>query len=183
MSEPIRNKVAESSLQTIDLESFFPEEPVTDFDLAPWLVQGILLREKDFRASVSAHDWASYAGQRVAVHCSADAIIPHWAYMLVASKLAPVAHDIFWGSPEHLLNDYYRHRLEAIDPETYRDARIVIKGCGEKPVPTGAYLEVVRKLQPVVKAILYGEPCSTVPVYKKPRSQKAAATQATQPST
>ena len=166
---PIRNKVSESSLLTIDLSEWFPDETIVDFDLQAWLTQGIMLQEKPFRQAADAHDWSQYEGKRVAVFCSVDAILPYWAFMLVASKLEPYAKDIYQGTSEALLNDWYRRALADLNPEDYTDRRIVVKGCGDKPIPAGAYVELVRKLQPAVKTIMYGEPCSTVPVYKKSR--------------
>lgn len=173
MTAPIANKVEKSGIFTLDLAEWFPTEPVVGLDIKPWLVQEIMLQERPFREHVAQHDWEQYAHKRVAVYCSADAIIPFWAYMLIASRLQPEATEVYQGTPEALLTHYYRDQIQGLDPETYRDKRLVIKGCGDLPVPPGAYMEIVMRLQPFVKTIMYGEPCSTVPVYKKPRPKAA----------
>lgn len=168
MSEII-NKIAQSGLVTIDLEDWWTDGERVAFDIAPWLVEGLLLREKDFREQVSNHPWQEYAGKHVAVFCSTDAIIPRWAWMLVATAVTPYASSTVYGSPEDLEVELYRRRIQAINPEEYRGQRVVIKGCSHRPVPVQAYVDLTRWLQPVVQSILYGEPCSTVPVYKRPK--------------
>ncbi|RME00706.1 MAG: DUF2480 family protein [Bacteroidetes bacterium] len=165
--EPLVNRVAKSGLITIDLEQYFPKEEIAVFDLKDHLFQGLVLREKDFREAVKTHDWSQYRDKVLLVYCSADAIIPVWAFMLVASAAAPFARGVFQGSREEYLKFAFLKALESIDPEQYADKRIVIKGCSNKPVPPAAYAELTRKLQPVVKSIMYGEPCSTVPIFKK----------------
>lgn len=166
------NKVAQSGISTLDLEEFFPAEgEIVSFDLKDHLFKGLILREKDFREALAATDWTQYVGKAVAVFCSADAIIPNWAWMLVASAVQPYATLVVMGNPEEALRQYYFHRLQKIDLEQYRDARVVIKGCSDKPVPPEAYLMATAVLRPVVKSIMYGEPCSTVPVYKKKESK------------
>lgn len=167
MSEPIINKVAESSLLTIDLEAFYPKEPVVVFDLKPFLYMGLILKEKEFRLDLQQHDWAAYQGKIVAVTCSADAIIPVWAYMLVTSSLQPVAAHIVLGDEKEALRQTFLRNLESVNAAEYTDKRVVIKGCGDTPIEPYAYLEITRQLLPYVKSIMYGEPCSTVPVYKK----------------
>lgn len=163
----IVNKVAQSGLVTIDLEDWWTEGERVSFDIAPWLVEGLLLREKVFREHVSTHPWSDFTGKHVAVFCSTDAIIPRWAWMLITTALAPRATTIVFGSPTDLEVELYRKRINAIDMEQYRGQRVVIKGCSHKPVPVQAYVELTRLLQPLVLSILYGEPCSTVPVFKR----------------
>jgi hypothetical protein len=168
MEEVLVNKVAESGIITLSLESFIPEaDQVQVFDIKPFLFREMILREKDFRAALPEHDWEQYRGKHVAVTCSADAIIPMWAYMLIASSLSPVAASVFSGTAEQLTAHLILKNIEAIDAAGYADKRVVIKGCGDKVMPEGAYLAITGKLRPVVKSLMYGEPCSTVPVYKK----------------
>lgn len=166
MSEII-NKVSESSLITIDLADYYPKGERVLFDIKPLLVEEFLLKEKDFREFVKSNDWSVYTGKYVAIHCSNDAIIPVWAYMLLASAIEPYSKKIFFGSVEELEKNIFSEALSKINPEQFRDQRIVIKGCGDIPVPVSAYVELTAKLKPVVKSIMYGEPCSTVPIYKK----------------
>lgn len=165
--EPLVNRVAKSGLITIDLEQYYPKEETAVFDLKDYLFQGLVLREKDFREAVKSHDWAQYEGKVLLVYCSTDAIIPVWAYMLVASAAAPYVAEVFQGSKEAYLKVAFLKQLASIHPEDYADQRIVIKGCSNKPVPPAAYAELTRKLQPYVRSIMYGEPCSTVPIFKK----------------
>lgn len=165
----IVNRVAGSGLITIDLEEYYQEGERVLLDIAPVLFQGMILREKDFRQWVKEQEWEQYAGKFVAVYCSADAIVPTWAYMLLATKLQPYAEMLAYGNLETLEEVLFRKALEQIRPEEYEGAKLVIKGCSKKPVPTSAYVEVSRKLAPVASSIMYGEPCSTVPVYKKPK--------------
>jgi uncharacterized protein DUF2480 len=167
MSEEIINKVAQSGLMTIDLESYFPKESVVVFDLKPLLFMEMIIKEKDFRASLQTTDWARYSGQAVTVTCSADAIIPMWAYMLVVTYLQPVAKEVLFGTQEEATRQLFQRNLENIDANEFRDQRIVVKGCGDLDVGPAAYLEITKKLRPVVKSIMYGEPCSTVPIFKK----------------
>lgn len=169
MSEEIVNKVAKSGLVNIDLAEYAPQSEQAEFDLKNVLWQELVLKEKDFRTFVKEHDWSHYSGKNVAIFCSADAIVPDWAFMLVASALAPFASRSYVGTPEEMTSVLFNERISRIDPETFRDARIVVKGCGDVDVPTSAFVELVNRLQPVVKSIMYGEPCSTVPVYKRPK--------------
>ena len=163
----IINKVAQSGIVSIDLEVFFPSEPIAVFDLKDHLFKGLILREKDFREALAAKDWTQYANKYLTVDCSADAIIPHWAYMLVAAYAQPFAIEVLMGNTEIALKKIYAEKISKIDPEQYRGQRIVVKGCSDKPVPADAYLDITRLLKPVAKSIMYGEPCSTVPIYKK----------------
>ena len=167
MAEEIINKVAQSGLVSIDLEAFYPSGERASFDLAPWLYEGLILREKDFRDHVKKQDWNHYKGKHVAVFCSADAIVPLWAYMLISSKLQGVAQTIVQGDSEKLESVLFRNWMDAHDFSQYADKRLIIKGCSHKPVPTDAFLEFVNRAQPYAKNIMFGEPCSTVPVYKK----------------
>ena len=167
MEEPIVNRVARSALITLDLADFYhPGERVV-YDLAQNLYQGLILKEKDFRAFVKEHDWSTYAGKNVALTCTAEAIVPTWAYMLLASALTPHAHLVVFGTLEQLEQALFQQALSRLNPEDYRDQRVVIKGCGEVRLPEYAYVEITRLLRPVVKSLMYGEPCSTVPVFKR----------------
>lgn len=164
--DEIVNKVAQSGIVTIDPGEWFPEGDRVAFDICPLLFEGLLLREKDFREYIRNHDWSQYRGKHLALFCSSEAIIPRWAWMLLASALQPYAATLVFGNLETLEAVLFRKVIEQIDPETYRGQRVVVKGCGDREVPVEAYMELTRKLQPVVKSIMYGEPCSTVPVYK-----------------
>jgi hypothetical protein len=167
MAEEIINNVAASGLETIDLEDFFPKQEISMLDLKDWLFHGLILKEKDFRAMLDQHDWQSYDGRLVGVYCSADAIIPAWAYMLIMTRLEPHAAWVFAGSREEMLKAWYARELSNLNPGQYSGKRVVLKGCGNYPVPEEAYLEATRLLLPHVKSIMYGEPCSTVPVFKR----------------
>lgn len=167
MSEPIINKVAESGLVTIDLEKWYPREETALFDIKDYLFMQMILKEKDFREALKNLDWEQYRDKQVAVTCSADAVIPVWAYMLVASYLQPVSAGIILGDEKELHKKLFLQNLSAINVNEYADKRIVIKGCGETPIADYVYMEITKLLRPVVKSIMYGEPCSTVPVYKK----------------
>ncbi|MBK9381215.1 MAG: DUF2480 family protein [Chitinophagaceae bacterium] len=167
MSEPFINKVAESGLITLDLEKWYPRGEAAVFDMKDYLFMGMILKEKDFREALKQMDWSVYEGKNVAVTCSADAVIPVWAYMLVAAYLQPVAKEIVMGDEKELHKALFLKNLSSINLEEYTDKRVVIKGCGETPIADYVYMEITKILRPVVKSIMYGEPCSTVPVYKK----------------
>lgn len=158
--------MSQSALLTLDLEVFFPKEHIRTFDLKPFLFMELILKEKDFRTALSTTDWSIYRDEIVGVYCSADAVIPVWAYMLVTSYLQPYAKEVIMGDEAAVLRQLITHQIQAINPEEYKDKRIVVKGCGEKPIGDFAYLEITKLLRPVAKSIMYGEPCSTVPVYK-----------------
>lgn len=162
------NKVAESGIITLNLEDYFPKNEIAVFDLKDYLFMGLILKEKDFREALKSLDLSVYQDKVVALTCSADAVIPMWAYMLVASLLTPVAKDIFYGNAEEVTADILRKNIAAIDAAAFEDQRLVIKGCGDLPIKESAYIEVTKKLRPFAKSIMYGEPCSTVPVFKKP---------------
>lgn len=169
MEAEIVNRVAGSGLVTLDLEEYYhPGERVV-YDLKDNLFMGLILKEKDFRAFLKGHDWSQYAGKNVAITCTEDAIIPTWAYMLLTLQLQPHANTIVFGNLIDLEGKLYFDAIARINPEDYRDARVVVKGCSKVPVPTAAYVEITRVLRPVVLSLLFGEPCSTVPLYKRPK--------------
>lgn len=170
MENEIINRVASSPLVTIDLEDYYHKGEREVYDLAQNLFQGMILREKDLREFVKEHDWSRYEGKNVALTCSEDAIVPTWAYMLLATKLEGVANKVVFGSVETLEYALYQEAIGKIDPEEFSDKPVVIKGCGKLPVPDSAYVELTMLLKPYVKSIMYGEPCSTVPLYKKTRN-------------
>lgn len=167
MTETIVNKVAQSGLITLDLANYIPREETAVFDLKGFLFMELILKEKDFREALKQHDWSVYHNKNVAVTCTADAIIPNWAYMLVMMYLQPVAANIVIGDTATLQRTLLLRNLNTINPADYSDQRVVIKGCGDESVGDYAYAEITRLLLPVAKTIMYGEPCSTVPVYKK----------------
>ena len=168
MSDQIINKVAESGLVTIDLEKFLPQkDSIVMFDLKDFLFMGMILKEKDFREALKQHDWEKYRDKNVAITCTADAIIPVWAYMLVTTYLQPVAKKSIVGTEKELYKDIFLKNISSINTSEFNGSRIVLKGCGETPIDDFAYAEATRVLLPVAKSIMYGEPCSTVPVYKK----------------
>ena len=167
MSTEIINKVAESGLITLDLADLVRNEPTAEMDIAPFLYEGLILREKDFRARLAETDWSVFVDKWVAVHCSTDAIVQKWAWMLVAKALFPFTPHIVYCTPDELPQYILTDKISTLDVSGYTDKRLVIKGCGEKYVTERAYLDITRRLLPVVKTLMYGEPCSTVPVYKK----------------
>ncbi len=166
-NEIIINKVAESGLIEIDLETWYPKGEVLVFDLKDYLFMGLILKEKDFREALKRQDFSQYSGKLVAVTCTADAIVPVWAYMLVASYLQPLAKEMVMGDADFLHKTLFLRNINNIDLSVYTDKRVVVKGCGDLETGPFAYLEITRLLRPVAKSIMYGEPCSTVPVYKK----------------
>ncbi|PUZ26612.1 Protein of unknown function [Chitinophaga costaii] len=165
--EEIVNKVAASGLETINLEDYFPQGETLVFDMKDHLFMGMILKEKDFRAALQELDWTPFQDKNVAILCSVDAIIPSWAYMLVMTYLEPVASFALAGSIELLHAVQFLQRLQTLPIANFVDKRVVIKGCGDLPIGALAYTEITRLLKPVVKSIMYGEPCSTVPVYKR----------------
>lgn len=168
MEGSIVNKVAESGLVTLDLERYLPADPVISFDIAPFLFMGQVLKEKDFREAMQQHDWSAYDEKDVAVFCSADAILPAWSFMLIASNLHGHARSIYAATPEEASRAILLEAIrQGIRGEDFTDQRVVIKGCGDRFIGAYAYLEATRILKPFVKSLMYGEPCSTVPVYKK----------------
>ncbi len=167
MENTIINKVAESALTTIDLEEYYPKGETAVFDLKDHLFMGLILKEKDFRAALQTYDWQQFHNKIVAITCSVDAIIPMWAYMLVASNLQPVAKEVVFGEEKNILQTLLFRNISQIKGEEYTDKRVVVKGCGDVPISEVAYVEITNKIRPFVKSIMYGEPCSTVPIYKR----------------
>lgn len=167
IQENIINKVAQSGLVSFDLADLFPSGERVIYDIKENLFHGLMLKEKDFRAFVKENDWQAYQGKNVAIICSSDAIVPTWAYMLIAAKLTGVANYFVFGDLETLETSLYLAAIEKINTKQFEDQRLVIKGCGEIPIPTSAFIALTAKLLPVVKSIMYGEPCSTVPIFKK----------------
>jgi Protein of unknown function (DUF2480) len=161
------NKVEESGIITLNLEDYYPQGETVVFDLKDYLFMGLILKEKEFREALKNLDLAPYTNKNIALTCTADAIIPMWANMLVASYLQPVAKEIFFGNEDFLKQTLFLKNLAAINTSDYTDKRVVIKGCGDLPIGESAYVEITKLLRPVAKSIMYGEPCSTVPIYKK----------------
>lgn len=170
MPEDIINKVASSSLVQVDLEEYYPREGIIVFDLKPYLFLELILKEKDFREALKNLDWSVYQKKIVAVTCSADATIPMWAYMLLATYLQPVAAEIIFGNEKEAVKQLFLKKIQSIDAAQFAGKRVVVKGCGVLQVSEDAYMEITKKLRPVVKSIMYGEPCSTVPIYKSART-------------
>lgn len=169
MEGTLVNRVASSGLITINLEDFYPKADFVSFDIKDYLFHGLILKEKDFRTSLKEYNWSSLENKIVLITCSADAIIPMWSYMLIAAYARPIATDVFQGSQEEYVKAHYKNIITKMSAEEYTQKRVVIKGCSDKPVPPQAYTEIVNLLQPVAQSIMFGEPCSTVPVFKRPR--------------
>ncbi len=167
MSVLLNNKVAESGIITIDLASFLNDKEIVLFDIKPFLFMELILKEKDFRAALLSTDWSVFQGKVVGIYCTVDAIIPMWANMLIVSALQPVAKAVYFGDETKVREQVLLEEINKIATQDYDDQRVVIKGCGETPIGESAYVAITQKLRPVVKSIMYGEPCSTVPVYKK----------------
>ena len=167
IQENFVNKVAASGLMTLNLEEYFHQGERVVYDIKDNLFHGLMLREKDFREFIKTQDWSLYSGKNVAIICSADAIVPTWAYMLLANKMKPFANEVVFGSLETLEATLFVRALSKIDVNAYANERVVIKGCADIEVPVAAYVEITNLLTPVVKSIMYGEPCSTVPIYKR----------------
>tara|TARA_R110001632_G_scaffold153025_2_gene270757 strand:- start:3976 stop:4485 length:510 start_codon:yes stop_codon:yes gene_type:complete len=167
MAEEIINRIANSYIINIDLEELYPNGKRILFDIKDWLFEGIILKEKDFREHVTNHDWSQYKDNYVALTCSEDAIIPSWAYLLLSSELAPFAKKIVVGDLEMLETVLFQDIIQDFEVDDFKDKPIIIKGCAEKPIPPSAFAFLIQKLQPIAKTIMYGEACSTVPLYKK----------------
>jgi len=167
IQENIVNKVAQSGLLTFDLASLKSTAETAVYDIKDNLFQGLILREKDFRAFVKEHDWSVYAGKNVLITCTADAIVPTWAYMLLANQLEPYAREVFFGSEETFEDLLFERALVNLDMDRFKDQRVVVKGCGDIKIPTSAFITFTGKLSKVAKSIMYGEPCSTVPIFKR----------------
>lgn len=167
MEEEIINRVAQSQLVTFDLEDYYPKGERKILDVSEWLYEGIILREKEFRAHVEAHDWLKYQDTYVAITCTSEAIIPGWAFMLVASRLQPFAKKAVVGGLVDLETSLYQSIIENLDVSEFADKPVIIKGCSRKPVPENAYIMAMVKIQSVAKSVMYGEACSSVPLFKK----------------
>ncbi len=167
VSDVIINRVTESGLITLDLKTFYPKEEIKIFDLKDYLFRGLIVKEKDFREALKNTNWQQYANINVAVTCTADAIIPVWAYMLIATYLQSVAKNIVLGDEKKLIETILLQNINQININEYQDKRVVVKGCGDVAIPDSIYMQITALLLPHVKSIMYGEPCSTVPVFKK----------------
>jgi hypothetical protein len=167
MTELFNNKVAESGILSIDLASLLPSNEIIVFDIKPYLFMELILKEKEFRAALLTTDWTIYQDKVVGIICSADAIIPMWANMLIVSALNPFAKAVYFGNENKVREQQLLESIGTLNINEYNDQRVVIKGCGDTPIGESAYIAITQKLRPVVKSIMYGEPCSTVPVYKK----------------
>lgn len=165
--EEIVNKVQQSGLIQIDLEDLRPTGDRVFFDLEPLLYMGLALREKDFREFIQAHEWNIYTNKHVAIGCTSEAIIPTWAYMLISSKLTDIASSIVFGNLTELEEQLFTQVIDHLDLSPYADGKIVVKGCSKESVPLKAYVHLTKRLRPIVRSIFFGEPCSTVPIYKK----------------
>ncbi len=167
--EEIVNRVEASGLIVFDLEDYYHHGERVLYDIKNNLYQGLILKEKEFRDFIKNHDWSVYSGKNVGLYCSEDAIVPTWAYMLLVIKLQPYANMVVFGGKEELEISLYKDALSKVDVESFREAKVVIKGCSKYNVPVYAYAEITRLLKPVVSSLMFGEPCSTVPLYKRPK--------------
>ncbi len=167
--KPLVNRVAQSKLKTINLEEYYPSLPMVEFDIANYLFKGLILKEKDFRDSLKSFEWAGLDNKILLVFCSTDAVIPVWAYMLVSGLASVHASEVFMGDKLSFLQHHYMRVLDDMDFSSYEEERVVVKGCSQKPVPAAAYAYLTQKLRPYAQSIMYGEPCSTVPIFKRPR--------------
>ena len=167
MQNEIVNKVANSALEVFDLEDYYPTGIRGQLDISQWLLEGLLLKEKDFREQLKNHDWKQYENHFVAIYCSTDAIIPAWATILVTVNLAPFAKKVVMGTLTDLETALYQEIISGLDFSRYQDKAVILKGCSKKPVPESAYIMAIQKLQPFAKSIMYGEACSAVPLFKK----------------
>lgn len=169
---PLVNRVANSGLVNINLEDYYPEAALVTFDLKDYLFKELILKEKDFREAMKALDWEQFQDKTLLVYCSNDAIIPVWAFMLVSAYASPYAKEIYQGDQSAYLTDYYQRIIQEMDTTMHEGKRIVIKGCSNRPVPPAAYMALTAALRPFAQSIMYGEPCSTVPIFKRPRKLK-----------
>jgi hypothetical protein len=170
--DTLENRVADSEIQVFNLAELWDEAPVTEIDIADFLVEGLMLKEKEFRQDVKTHDWTQYEDEHVALYCSTDAIVPTWGYMLIASKLKGTARSTTLGRADDLRREYYVQTLDNVDWSAYEDKPVVIKGCGSDVVPEMAYARATQKLQDVARKLMYGEPCSSVPLWRRPKEEK-----------
>ena len=172
MDAPLVNRVANSGLITLNLEDHYPAQEIAVFDLKDHLFMSMILKEKDFRAVLKEHEWTQYQDKVLLVHCTADAIIPVWAYMLVIGYAQPYVHDSYQGDLDQYLGHYYKSFVATQDYSQYEGDKVIIKGCSQKPVPPAAYMALTAALKPYAQSVMYGEPCSTVPVFRRPRVLK-----------
>jgi Protein of unknown function (DUF2480) len=167
MKSEIINRVAESSLIQIDLEDWYDPAELMNFDIATYLYMGLVLKELDFRSALKQIDWTSFQGKHLAIHCSADAIVPTWSFMLVATWAAPFAKSIVFGTKDKIIEILFERVIENLDLSIYKDQKVIVKGCSKYPVPVSAYISITSKLAPIVQSLMFGEPCSNVPLYKR----------------
>lgn len=167
IQENIVNKVAQSGLVTVDLATYAPTTEIVEYDIKDNLFHGLILKEKDFRDFVKNHDFSIYQDKVVAITCSTDAIVPTWAYMILSNRMSPYAQHITFGTKDDVYRDLFLQRLQNLDYQEFQDQRVVIKGCGDIPVPESVFIQFTSRLTPIVRSIMYGEPCSTVPIYKR----------------
>lgn len=167
MADEIVNRVANSKLKVIDLEDYYPTGRRVLFDIKDWLLEGLVLREKDFRQHVAEHDWSQYQDCYVALYCSTDAIVPDWAYMLITLQLQDYAKLSVIGTLENLESIIYTDIISNLEVSEFKDLPVIVKGCSNKPVPSNALILLSQKLKPVAKSIMFGEACSSVPLYKR----------------
>lgn len=167
MSDQIVNRVANSGLVNLDLEAYYPKGQRQLIDLKDWLFRGLILKEKDFRQAVKDYDWAQHQDQYVAIDCSADAVVPVWSYMLISNAISPYAKKVVKGNLENLESLIFHELINTLDFNPFKNQRVIVKGCSNLPIPESAYVAITNKLSPVVKSIMYGEACSSVPIYKK----------------
>ena len=167
--EPIENRVAQGEIEVYNLADLWDDRPITELDISTFLVEGLMLKEKEFRAAVGDHDWSQYEGEHVALYCSTDAIVPTWGYMLIASELQDTAQSTTVGRTDDLLREYFTDALADEDWSAYEDLPVVLKGCGDDLVPEMAYVHATQKLQAVARKLMYGEPCSSVPIWRRPQ--------------
>lgn len=167
MGDEIINRVANSSLVNFDLESYYPKGQRHLIDLKDWLFEGLILKEKDFRQAVKDYDWVQHQDQYVAIDCSADAIVPVWSYMLISNAVSPYAKKVVKGNLENLESIIFHELINTLDINTFKNQRVIVKGCSNLPIPESAYVAITNRLSQVVKSIMYGEACSSVPIYKK----------------
>ena len=170
--DTLENRVADSEIQVFNLADLWDDRPVTEIDISAFLVEGLMLKEKEFRQAVKDHDWSQYENEHVALYCSTDAIVPTWGYMLIGSKLKDTARSTTLGRADDLRREYYVRALDDVDWSAYEDRPVVVKGCGSDVVPEMAYVRATQKLQDVARKLMYGEPCSSVPLWRRPREDK-----------
>jgi hypothetical protein len=168
--EPIRNRVAESELVVFNLEKLWDGGQLKSFDIASHLYEGLILREKPYREALRQHDWSVYRDTHVCIYCSTEAVIPIWAYMLAAAQLSDIARSVTYGTPDIVKQRIYDHAMQEVVWEAYKDRIVVVKGCASEVVPVSAYVSAVTRLQSVARKIMFGEPCSAVPIWRRPKS-------------